>query len=79
MKDWRKAEARDYILKKLSGAGCRDEVFEEAALEAVINASDGVSRVLNRYCSAAMLVAAADKRRVITADDVRNAINDCSI
>lgn len=74
-----KAEARDYILKKLSGAGCRDEVFEEAALEAVINASDGVSRVLNRYCSAAMLVAAAEKRRVITADDVRNAINDCSI
>jgi len=74
-----KEEARAYILKKLSGAGCHQEVFEEAALEAIVNAADGISRVINKYCNAAMLVAASSRRRIVTADDVMNAVNDCSI
>lgn len=75
----RKEEARDYILGKLAGAGCTYQIFEDAALEAVINAADGVSRMINKYCNAAMLVAASAKRRTITCEDVMNAINDCSI
>jgi len=74
-----KEEARTYILEKLSGAGCRQEVFEEPALEAIVNAADGVSRMINKYCNASMLIAASAKRRTVTADDVMNAVNDCSI
>lgn len=74
-----KEEARSYILEKLSGAGCRQEVFEDAALEAVINAADGISRMINKFCNAGMLIAASDKRRIVTADDVMNAINDCAV
>jgi len=74
-----KEEARGYILDKLSGAGCRQEVFEEPALEAIINAADGVARMINKYCNAAMLIAASGKRRIVTMNDAMNAINDITI
>jgi len=74
-----KEEARAYISQKLSGAGCHQPVFEEAALEAVINASDGVFRMINRLCSTSMLIAAAAGRRIVTAEDVRNAVNSCTL
>lgn len=74
-----KQEARSYILEKLTGAGCNQEVFEEEAIEAIINQAEGVSRMINKYCNASMLIAAASRRRTVTADDVMKAVSDCTI
>ena len=41
-----KDEGREYIGQKLRGAGCSQPVFEEAAVEAVLNASDGTARMM---------------------------------
>ena len=36
-----KDEGRYYISEKLKGAGCNQTIFEDAAIEAILNAADG--------------------------------------
>ena len=36
-----KAEGHSYVTAKLNGAGCTQTVFEENALEAILNAANG--------------------------------------
>lgn len=43
-----KEEGKIYIHKKLKGVGCNQTVFEEAAIEAVLNAADGTPRMMNK-------------------------------
>lgn len=74
-----KEEARFYIEKKLSGAGCHQTVFDEAALEAVVNSADGTPRLLNKYCNASLMIAASANHPAVTADDVIMAVDDCRI
>ena len=74
-----KEEARSYIEKKLSGAGCHQTVFDEAALEALVNSADGTPRLLNKYCNASLMIAASSQHPAVTADDVIMAVDDCRI
>ena len=71
-----KEEGRTYILEKLSGAGATRPIFEEAALEAVLNASDGTPRMINNLCNASLLVGDTRKCDVITPEIVMHAINN---
>ena len=52
-----KEEARTYILGKLKGAGCNQPVFEDNALEAIVNASGGIPRMINKLCNGSFLIA----------------------
>lgn len=74
-----KEEARMYIRKKLSGAGCHQDVFDEQALEVIINASDGTPRLVNKYCNAAMTIAAAASHMTVDREDAMRAVDDCII
>ena len=67
------------IQAKLDGAGCRHAVFDEGATEAILNASDGTPRVLNRLCCQSLLCADAKKLDLVDADTVMQAINDCEL
>ena len=49
-----KDEGKTYILEKLKGAGCNQPIFEDAAIEAILNAADGIPRLINKYCNASM-------------------------
>lgn len=49
-----KDEGKTYILEKLKGAGCNQSIFEDAAIEAILNAADGTPRLINKYCNASM-------------------------
>ena len=49
-----KDEGKTYILEKLKGAGCKQTIFEDAAIEAILNAADGTPRLINKYCNASM-------------------------
>lgn len=71
-----KEEGRTYILEKLSGAGATRPVFEEAALEAVLNASDGTPRMINNLCNASLLIGDTRKSDMITPEIVMQAINN---
>ena len=47
-----KAEGHSYVAAKLNGAGCTQTVFEENALEAILNAANGTPRMINKLCNA---------------------------
>ena len=72
-------EGRQYILEKLKGAGCNQTVFEDAAIEAILNAADGAPRVINKFCNTAMLIGDSNKSDFITTDIVMKAVNDCEL
>lgn len=74
-----KEEGKTYISEKLKGAGCNQTIFEEAAVEAVLNAADGTPRMINKYCNASMLIGDSKKVDFITTDIVMQAINDCEL
>lgn len=74
-----KEEGKTYILEKLKGAGCNQTVFEDAAIEAILNAADGTPRLINKYCNASMLIDDNGRANLITIDIVMQAINDCEL
>lgn len=72
-------EGKVYILEKLKGAGCNQPVFEDAAIEAVLNAADGIPRLINKFCNSSMLIGDSKKCDFITADIVMQAVNDAEL
>lgn len=71
-----KEEARTYILGKLKGAGCNQPVFEDNAIEAIINASGGIPRIINKLCNSSLLISNNRNLNIISADVAMQAIND---
>ncbi len=74
-----KEEGRAYIECKLKNAGCTQPVFENAAIEAVLNASDGTARIINKLCNSALVIGNTLSAPVVNADIVMKAINECTI
>ena len=70
-------ESKQYILRKLNGAGCSRTVFNENALEALANASNGVPRVLNKLCNSCLMIGNSRMAKVIDEETVMQAVNDC--
>lgn len=71
-----KEEGRTYIELKLKKAGCTDAIFDESAMEAILNASDGTARVINKLCNASLVIGHSQSVNRINADIVMQAIND---
>jgi len=74
-----KEEGRDYIHTKLKGAGCTQPVFEEAAIEAVLNAADGTARMISKLCNAALVIGNSQSQNLVTVDTVMQAINESTL
>ncbi|TAH60012.1 MAG: AAA family ATPase [Fermentimonas caenicola] len=74
-----KEEGRLYIFEKLKGAGCNQTIFEENAIEAILNASDGTPRIINKLCNASLLIGDSSKENIINADIVMQAVSDCEL
>lgn len=74
-----KEEGREYITAKLRGAGCTQTVFEENALEAVLNSANGTPRLINKYCNNCLLFGNSRNADTISADIALMAVNDCEL
>ena len=74
-----KEEGRSYINDKLKGAGCKQPIFEENAVEAILNAADGTPRIINKFCNQSLLIGESHKVSSITTDIVMQAINDTEL
>lgn len=72
-------EGRAYIRGKLDGAGCRQAVFDEAAIEAVLNAAGGVPRLINHLCDSCLLISHAGGLDTVTTQAAMKAINDMQL
>ena len=79
MSELSKDEARSYIIKKLEGAECHQVVFEDAALEAIVNSAGGIPRVINKICNACLLIGNTLGVNTISAETVMRAVADCSL
>jgi general secretion pathway protein A len=67
-------ETRTYVRTRLASVGARDRpVFEDAAIDAIFDAAGGVPRRINNIATAALIVAAARHRRLVSAQDVADA------
>jgi len=74
-----KDEAAGYIKTKLSGAKCTQDVFSPNAIEAIINASNGVPRIINKICNSSLMIAASKSADIVDADIVMAAVNDIEL
>lgn len=74
-----KEEGRAYIQQKLKKAGCTDPIFEDAAIEAILNASDGTARLISKLCNASLVIGHSQSAGRITSEIVMQAINDSTI
>ena len=74
-----KEEGRRYIQEKLRETECTQTVFEENAMEVVLNAANGIPRLINKLCSASLLVGSSRNLNIITADVVMQAISECEL
>lgn len=71
-----KESGKIYIEEKLKGAGCKQQVFETPAIEAILNAANGTPRVINSLCNKCLLIGHNDGLVSIDADTAMQAIND---
>ena len=74
-----KEDGRMYIAKKLEGAGSRQTVFNENALEAILNSANGTARMINKICDRSMLIGAEHGSAIIDADTVLKAVDDIQL
>ena len=74
-----KEEAKKYILDKLKAAGSETQVFETNAIEAIINASNGVPRIINKICNQSLLIANSANLNTVDEESVLKALNDIEL
>lgn len=74
-----KDEARNYIIDKLKSAKANPDVFSGSAIEAIINTSGGVPRIINKICNTALIVAHSKAVAGINNDIIMLAINEIEI
>ena len=67
----------DYVLTRLAAAGGHpDAIFDDGALRAVYQATDGIPRLINQVCDHALVMAFAGGRRQIDAAGIEEAWAD---
>ncbi len=74
-----KEEAIEYIFSKLKGANCHIEIFNTNAIQAIINASNGIPRLINKICNACLMIANTKNISSINADIVMLAVNETEL
>ena len=74
-----KEETKKYILDKLKAAGCETQVFESNALEAIVNAANGVARIVNKICNQSLLIANSANLNVVNEESVLKALSDMEL
>ena len=66
-------ETNQYLLTRLAAAGADRPVFEDGAVNTLFDATGGVPRRINNLATATLVVAAARNRRLVSAQDVKDA------
>ena len=74
-----KDEGHSYIAKKLEGVGCRQKVFEDSAIEAILNLANGTPRMINKICNRSLMIGASRNLNTINADIVMKAVDDIQL
>jgi len=79
MNNLNKEDGRIYIKAKLQSAGASVTIFDESALEAILNASNGICRMINKICDMCLLMGDVKHLDVINADIALEAVNEIEL
>ena len=74
-----KSETKDYILAKLNGAKCTTNIFDETAMEAIANASNGIPRIINKICDSSLMIGYTTNLNTINSDIIMLAVNESEL
>ena len=75
----RYALCKAYVNEKLKSAHCHQEVFEKNAMEAIVSASNGTPRMIDKIVNASMMIGNSLNQNIIIADTVMKAVNDIQL
>lgn len=70
------AEVSKYVQRQLQAAGAKQTIFDESAIEAIAQRSQGVPRLVNQICDHALLLAALGDETKLDADGIEEAWAD---
>lgn len=79
MEELKKEEAKKYINEKLKQAGSYQDVFDSTAIEAIINASNGIARNINKLCNASLVIGNVKNVNIINSEIVMMAFNEIEL
>jgi general secretion pathway protein A len=71
-----RTQMHEYMLHHLAICGVKHDIFEQAAVTAIHQGSGGLFRKANHLARGAIIVAAKDKSRLVTAEHVRTAATE---
>lgn len=74
-----KSETKEYVAAKLNGAKCNTDIFNESALEAIANASNGVPRIINKICNSSLMIGNTKNMNIIDSDIIMLAVNEIEL
>jgi type II secretory pathway predicted ATPase ExeA len=74
-----KIECKKYIDGRLSAANATHTIFEEAAIEAIVNTANGVPRLINKICDSSLFISNHKNLEMVTADIVMQASNEIEL
>lgn len=74
-----KEEGRQYIARKLESVGCLQPVFNENAVESILNSANGAPRVINKICDKSLLIGAMQGIKLIDPETVLKAVNEITL
>lgn len=74
-----KEESKAFIQAKLNAAGRTEPLFNDNALEAIANTSNGLPRLLCKYASKSLYLGNINEVDFISADIVKDAISDSEL
>ena len=77
--DLSETDGRNYIQKRLQAAKCNQTVFEDSAILAILNTSNGTPRLINQLCDKCLLVGNLLQAPTINTDIVMKAIDESEL
>lgn len=72
-------DTRTYIESRLHQAGSTQTVFDEQAVQTIINASNGVPRIINKICDMCLIIGDAQRSEIITSEITLAAVNEIEL
>jgi general secretion pathway protein A len=71
------SDIREYIGHRMAVAGNEDgDVFGDDCFDVIYDYTGGIPRLVNTLCDTALLVAFADEKKLLTADDIMTAVDE---
>lgn len=74
-----KDESKNYIITKIKEAGCKNNIFDDQSIEAIINAADGTPRLINKFCNNCFIIGNSLGQDIINSEIAMKAINESEL